>query len=51
MIAIEVVHHMRVSKKSKDKNVTLKLDISKAYDRIKWLYLKDVMLKMGFDNN
>jgi len=26
----------------------LKLDISKAYDRIDWLYLKDVMLKMRF---
>lgn len=34
MIDIEVVHHMKVSKKVRDKNVPLKLDISKAYDRI-----------------
>ena len=28
----------------------LSLDISKAYDKIDWLYLKEVMLKMGFDS-
>lgn len=48
MIATEIVHYMKVSKRSIDKNVALKLNISKAYDIIKWLYLKDVMLKMGF---
>jgi hypothetical protein len=26
----------------------LKRDSSKAYDRIDWLYLKEVMIKMGF---
>jgi len=50
MIAIEVVHHMKVCKRIRDKNVALKLDISKAYDRIDWFYLKEVMLKMGFDS-
>jgi len=39
MIAIEVVHHMKISKRSRDKNVALKMDISKAYDHIYWLYL------------
>jgi len=48
MIAIEVIHHMKTSKRIRDKNVALKLDISKAYDRIDWLYLKEVMIKMGF---
>ena len=48
MIAIEVIHHMKISKRLRDKNVALKLDISKAYDRIDWLYLKEVMIKMGF---
>jgi len=50
MISIEVVHHMKVGKRVRDKNVALKLDISKAYDRIDWFYLKEVMLKMGFDS-
>jgi len=39
---------MKVSKSSRDKNVSLKLDISKTYDRIDWLHLKEVMLKMDF---
>jgi len=51
MIAIEVVHHMKVGKRVRDKNVALKLDISKAYHRIDWLYLKEVMLKMGLTTN
>ena len=48
MVPIKVVHYMRLKTNGKKGNVALKLDISKAYDRIDWLYLKEVMLKMGF---
>lgn len=48
VIAIEVVHHMRDSKQLRDMNVALKLDIYKACDRLYWLYLKEIMIKMGF---
>ena len=48
MISIEVIHHMTISKHMRDMTVTLKLVIIKAYDHIDWLYLKEVMIKMGF---
>lgn len=48
MISIEVIHHMKIRKCMRDMNVTLKLYIIKAYDRIDWLFLKEVTIKMGF---
>ncbi|MCI20643.1 replication protein A 70 kDa dna-binding subunit, partial [Trifolium medium] len=48
MAAIEIIHYMKSKTKGKKGEVALKLDISKAYDRIDWEYLKDIMTKMGF---
>ncbi|XP_024640508.1 uncharacterized mitochondrial protein AtMg01250-like [Medicago truncatula] len=50
MIVIEVVHHMKISKRSRDKNVALKLYIGKGYVCIDRLYLKEVMQKLEFAN-
>jgi hypothetical protein len=50
LVAIEVVRYMKTKSRGKDKSVALKLDIGKAYDRINWSYLKDVMHKMGFSS-
>ena len=44
--AIKLVHYMKTKTKGNEKSVALKLDISKAYDKIDWSYLKDVMYKM-----
>ncbi|WJX93691.1 hypothetical protein P8452_75185 [Trifolium repens] len=50
MVAIEVIHYMKTKTKGKAGDVALKLNISKAYDRIEWNYLRGIMLKMGFSN-
>jgi len=49
MVAIEVLHFMKTKTRGNDGYVALKLDISKAYDRMDWDYLRQVMVKMGFD--
>jgi len=49
MVAIEVIHFMKTKTRGQDKYVALKLDISKAYDIMDWEYLKEVMIKMGFN--
>jgi len=48
MAAIEIVHYMKTKSKGNKYDAALKLDISKAYDRIDWDYLRDIMIKMGF---
>jgi len=48
MVAIEVLHFMKAKTCSQDRYVALKLDISKAYDRMDWRYLMVVLNKMGF---
>lgn len=46
--AFELIHHMKQSTRGNEGDVALKLDISKAYDRVDWSYLKRRMQAMGF---
>jgi hypothetical protein len=50
MVAIEIVHYMKAKAIGKSGDVALKLDISKAYDRLDWDYLRDIMVQMGFSS-
>lgn len=43
----EVLHYMKCKTKGKEGNIALKLDVSKAFDCIKWSYLQAVMEKNG----
>ena len=44
----ETLHHMKTIKRGKEGFMAMKLDMSKAYDRVEWLFLEQLMLKMGF---
>eukprot|EP00253_Pinus_taeda_P010845 PITA_10845 len=44
-VAQEVIHSVKMKKK---KGVVLKIDLSKAYDRISWLYLRMLLTHVGF---
>ena len=48
-VAYELLHRMRNRRKGRMGQKTVKLDISKAYDRVEWGFLRQIMLKLGFD--
>lgn len=48
MVSYEVMHYLKRKNVEKDGFMALKLEMSKAYDRVEWAFLKAIMLKMGF---
>ena len=51
LVAFETLHYMKTKKTGKVGYMALKLDMSKAYDRVEWIFLEKLMLKMGFLDN
>lgn len=43
LVAFKILHHMKRKHNEKEGEVTLKLDISKAYDRVDWGYLQSML--------
>ena len=47
LIAYELSHFLMNKRTGKDGIVAVKADMSKAYDRVEWGFLENMMLKMG----
>lgn len=45
----EAINALKTNRHIKGNMVALKIYLSKAYDRVEWVYLEEIMLKFGFD--
>ena len=50
LIAFETLHYMKNHNSGSTGFMALKLDMSKAYDRVEWFFLEDVMRQIGFND-
>ena len=48
MVAFETLHYMRNHSSRNIRYIALKLDMSKAYDNVEWVYMEKLMQKNGF---
>lgn len=48
LVAFETMHCIDQRKKGKEALMAIKLNMSKAYDRVEWVYLEAMMRKIGF---
>lgn len=48
LLAHEITHGLRTNSKCRGDFVAIKTDMAKAYDRVEWNFLKDLLKRMGF---
>ncbi|KAL0409022.1 UNVERIFIED_CONTAM: putative mitochondrial protein [Sesamum radiatum] len=48
LLAFELNHFLNTKTKGRQGFMALKLDVSKAYDKVEWAFLEQVMYKLGF---
>ena len=51
LVAFELMHYLDHKRDGKDCYVAIKLDMSKAYDRVEWGFIDQVMKKLGFHDS
>ena len=50
LVAFECIHYIKQEEDPTKSFCAYKIDLSKAYDRFDWAFLKKVMQKMGFSH-
>lgn len=48
LLTHEILHYLRTSKAKKHCSMAVKTDMSKAYDRLEWSFLRNVLNQFGF---
>ena len=51
LMAFELMYYLNHKTEGKDGFMSIKLNMSKAFDRVEWGFIKRVMEKLGFHNN
>ena len=49
LVANEVFHHLKIRRRGMKYEIAIKVDMNKAYDRVEWRFVEEVMRKMGFE--
>jgi hypothetical protein len=49
VVAYECIHKIKNKKAGKEGLCTIKLDMHEAYDRVEWVFLERMMIRLGFD--
>jgi hypothetical protein len=48
LVAFEAFHYLKMKRQGQSTHMAVKLSMSKAYDRVEWIFLKSMMARMGF---
>uniref|UniRef100_A0A803PI32 Reverse transcriptase domain-containing protein n=1 Tax=Cannabis sativa TaxID=3483 RepID=A0A803PI32_CANSA len=51
MVAFEIMHYLKRKIAGKEGFMAIKLDMSKAYNRVEWSFIERMMLHMGFSSH